>query len=95
MSMMIPPDQADPTANALIGAATRKPSRADFESVLGDAEAAVQTAIDAAQDPAEKATLSKCLVAIHGMQASHQKLADQATGTGPGAQFVRKMQGTY
>jgi hypothetical protein len=69
----------------------------DMEAVrksLQDAIDALTAAQQAEGDDADAAQIAQIIAKIHTLKASHQTLADQAMGAGPGVKLMRKSGGS-
>jgi len=99
--MSIYANEALPDLVALIGGAGAEPTpdtgvsvtsskRGDPSDDLRHAIMFVQEYMQAEQDDEDLADASKILSALQSLLAKQQKLADRATGAGPGARLVRK-----
>ena len=92
-TLPLPPGLGAPLLGAPGGAGGGMPGAADnqsAEAALKQAAKALQAALNAEQDPEDKALIAKLLQGVHGLEAGRQKEQDAAMGLSAQHKFIRR-----
>lgn len=70
------------------------PDTPDVEKSIQDAITSITDALNAENDPPDKALLAKILADLHKFLGDQTALVDKVMGGGPGTKLIRKATGT-